>query len=73
MAKLVVSKSFIYGFKRTLDLRGSHRWPNIYENALKDASALRGDWNYVGEAISTSAKKIGKQEGISIKFKTKQK
>lgn len=73
MAKFIVSKSFIYGFKRTLDLRGSHRWPNIYDNVLKDTNALREDWNYVGKAINASARKIGKQEGVSIRFKAKRK
>lgn len=72
MAKEVVSKAFICGFKRTANLQGSHKWPSMHDSAIMDANALREDWNYVGEAIYTSAKKIGKSEGISVKIKAAQ-
>ena len=60
MAK-TISRSFLNGFQRVLNLYGANRWPDLYNSSEKDMEALRGDWRHVGEAIYESAERYRKE------------
>lgn len=49
--KYMVSKSFLEGFTRALDLSGTKEWPDISEDRKKDYLALRSDWEDIGNSI----------------------
>lgn len=49
--RLLISKSFLKGYVRALNLSGTKEWPNISEDRKKDYEALRGDWDNVGREI----------------------
>lgn len=49
--KLLMSKSFLKGYARVLNLGGTKDWPDISIDKKRDYEALRGDWDNVGRAI----------------------
>ena len=50
--KTKVSKNFLRGYAKTLDLWGATKeWPNLSDDRQRDYKALRGDWDNVGNAI----------------------
>lgn len=46
-----VTKAFLGGYARALDLTGTKEWPSISGSRTKDYEALRSDWDNVGKAI----------------------
>ena len=49
--KTTISKSFLNGFVRALDLTGTKEWPQLSGDRAKDTAALRSDWKNVGDSI----------------------
>lgn len=49
--KISISKSFIEGFSRALDLNGTKEWPKLSNSMCADYKAIRSDWDNVGKAI----------------------
>lgn len=49
--KTVMSKSFLRGYTRALNLHGTKEWPNLSDDKMKDYKALRSDWENVGKSI----------------------
>ena len=49
--RTTISKSFLDGYSRVLNLSGTKEWPNLSENKLRDYEALRSDWENVGKSI----------------------
>ena len=49
--KTKISKNFLKGFVRTLDLSGTKEWPQLSGDRAKDTAALRSDWKSVGDSI----------------------
>lgn len=51
MMKILMSKSFLKGYARVLNLGGTKEWPDLSEDRQRDYDALRSDWDNVGRAI----------------------
>lgn len=49
--RTTISKSFLDGFVKALDLFGTKEWPDLSNDKEKDYMALRGDWDNVGKSI----------------------
>lgn len=49
--KLLLSKSFLRGYIRAIDLSSTKAWMDFSEDKKKDYEALREDWKNVGDAI----------------------
>lgn len=49
--KIVISKSFLRGYIRAIDLTGTKNWPDISEDRQTDYKRLREDWENVGKSI----------------------
>lgn len=50
--KTKISRSFLRGYAKALDLGGiTKEWPDLSNNRVKDYKALRDDWENVGNAI----------------------
>ncbi len=56
--RTMISKSFLNGFIKTLDLSGTKEWPELSDDKMKDYKALRGDWENVGEFIRKGTRDI---------------
>lgn len=61
--KMMMSKSFLRGFARATDLIGTKEWPDIYNSTMKDYSAIRRDWESVGNSIERECRKYAKTGG----------
>ena len=55
--KHTVSKSFLRGYVRVLNLYGTKDWPDISNGKQKDFEALRSDWENVGTYIRKGTKR----------------
>lgn len=49
--KKTVSNSFLLGFIRVLDIKGTKRWPYLSDGKQEDFEAIRSDWENVGKYI----------------------
>lgn len=49
--KAMISKSFLKGYIRALNLNGMKQWPDLSESKKRDYEALRSDWENVGRDI----------------------
>lgn len=49
--KGLISKSFLQGYMRGLNLGKTKRWPSLSDDKLKDYEDLRSDWENVGKNI----------------------
>lgn len=49
--KAIISKNFLKGYIRVLDLYGTKEWPELSNSKQKDYEALRSDWENVGNSI----------------------
>lgn len=49
--RICISKGFLKGYFRVLDLSGTKHWPEISNDKIKDYRALRSDWENVGRNI----------------------
>ena len=59
-----VSKSFIDGYARSLDLLGIMKeWPDLSNSELKDYEALKVDWQDVGDTIRRETRNFGQTAG----------
>lgn len=58
--KVMVSKSFIKGFVRSINVSGTKEWPNISDSMMNDYLALRRDWKNVGNTIQRECKQYTK-------------
>lgn len=47
----VISNSFLLGFIRILDIKGTKRWPHLSDGKQEDYEAIRSDWENVGKFI----------------------
>ena len=56
--RAMISKSFLDGFIKALDLSGTKEWPELSDDKTKDYKALRGDWENVGEFIRKETRGI---------------
>lgn len=55
--KHTVSKSFLRGYLRILNLYGTKDWTDISNGKQKDFEALRSDWENVGTYIRKGTKR----------------
>jgi hypothetical protein len=55
--KIALSKSFLKGFTKTINLAGSKDWPDVSEGTMKDYWAIRRDWENVGSTIQEECNK----------------
>lgn len=55
--KKVVSNSFLLGFKRILDMKGTKRWPYLSDGKQEDFEAMRNDWENAGKSIQEGTDK----------------
>ncbi|MBO5145316.1 MAG: hypothetical protein J6C19_07245 [Lachnospiraceae bacterium] len=60
--KIMMSRSFLKGFTRTTDIIGTKEWPNISNGMTRDYSALRRDWQDVGNSIARECRKCAKSK-----------
>lgn len=58
-----MSKAFVRGFIRCMDLSGTKKWPDISNSETKDYESLRSDWENVGRDIRKGTEKYGKLFG----------
>ena len=58
--KTAISKSFLRGYIRVLDLSGAKEWPDLSQNKQMDYEALRSDWENVGKAIRRETRNADK-------------
>ena len=58
--KTMVSKSFLRGYVRTLDLNGTKEWPDLSRYQERDYAALRSDWENVGKSIRRETRNTAK-------------
>jgi hypothetical protein len=56
--KIIMSRSFFRGFARTNDIVGTKEWPDINNSMMKDYSAIRKDWENVGNSIERECRKF---------------
>ena len=49
--KALISKSFLRGYIRVIDIYSKKNWPDISRDRKRDYEALRGDWENVGRFI----------------------
>ncbi len=49
--KTAISKSFLNGYGKVLNLNGAKEWPDISRERQRDYEALRSDWSNVGRTI----------------------
>lgn len=59
--KTMISKSFLRGCTRTLDLSGTKEWPDLSKSQQRDYAALRSDWENVGKTIRRETRNPVKQ------------
>ncbi|PWJ49370.1 hypothetical protein [Faecalicatena contorta] len=58
--KITISKSFLSGYARALNLSGTKEWPNLSDDKMKDYRALRSDWEDVGNSIRRETRNLRK-------------
>lgn len=58
--KIAISKSFLNGYVRALNLNGTKEWPNLSDDKMKDYRALRSDWEDVGNSIRRETRNLRK-------------
>lgn len=58
--KIILSRSFLRGFARATDIIGTKEWPDINNSMMKDYSAIRKDWENVGNSIERECRKFAK-------------
>lgn len=58
-----ISKAFLHGYIRALDLTATKEWPNISGEKTKDYEALRSDWDNVGRAIRKETRDFKRARG----------
>lgn len=61
--KFKISKSFLRGYIRAINLGGSADWPDLSNNKRKDYNALRSDWNNVGNSIRRETRSFKQARG----------
>nr|DAV22288.1 MAG TPA: hypothetical protein [Caudoviricetes sp.] len=61
--RATISKSFLQGFIRVLDLSGTKQWPELSGNGRKDLEALRSDWKNVGDSIQRGTRNFKQVSG----------
>ena len=66
---VTISKRFLKGYIRSLDIRGTKEWPDISNSQKKDYFAIRGDWMNVGETIGREVRKYGRTAETNNKSK----
>lgn len=49
--KALISKSFLRGYIRVIDIYSKKNWPDLSRDRKRDYEALRGDWENVGRLI----------------------
>ena len=54
--KVMVSKGFLRGYIRALDLSGTKKWPDISTDKISDYMSLRSDWENVGKFIQSGTR-----------------
>jgi len=59
--KIVISKGFVKGVVRAIDLSGTKEWPDISNSQKRDYLALRRDWEDVGNSIKRECNKYEKK------------
>lgn len=59
--RIVISKSFVKGVIRAINLSGTKEWPDISNSQETDYLALIGDWEDVGNSIKRECNKYGKK------------
>ena len=57
--KTTISKSFLDGYIKSLNLGGTKEWPDLSEDRMKDYKALRSDWDNVGKSIREETRNFG--------------
>ena len=55
--RILTSKSCWRGFTRSINIIGAKEWPNINNSMMKDYSALRRDWQNVGNSIERECRR----------------
>lgn len=61
--KIIISKSFLRGYIRALDIYGTKNWPDLSKDKQRDYEKLRGDWENVGECIRESTERYRSAQG----------
>jgi hypothetical protein len=61
--KISVSKSFLRGCIRVIDIYGTKTWPDLSKDRKRDYEELRGDWENVGKFIRESTEIYGRNQG----------
>ena len=61
--KITISKSFLRGYIRVLDIYGQKNWPDISNDRQRDYEKLRGDWENVGKYIRESTDRYRSAQG----------
>lgn len=54
--RVLISKYFLKGYLKAINLSGTKEWPNISKDKIADYNALRSDWENVGKSIRNSTR-----------------
>ena len=61
MRQYSVSNRFLKGFFG-INLYRTRQWPDLTNDKVKDAEALKGDWGYVGDTIRKESEKYARAQ-----------
>ena len=62
-----ISRCFINGYRRALNIAGTKRWPDLSGSEQRDYEALKGDWDNVGCTIREETERFGEKMPYKVR------